>query len=456
MIPRIETKKVIIPLVVFSLYYFWQVRQAINGGVTEAWMKDNVPTSIDMRIASGSAINDSNTYENNITHIVEKVRDKDAKKDMNNITQIAEEDAIVSPVNNAVETNKSSIGQKNTYKETNNSQSLQPKNDTRTKTGNEEIATIADESRDPVALDGSKEEVIVITNSTTKDQAIPLAAIEELSVPVVPVEDFPNKTATELLLGCNDLKDATIVRTFGKGHTKAVYEVKLPSGESAIVKRNLNIGYQRYFENEVFYLKKMAKLYGDKTTKYFGECNAPMDKSKIKGKRKDVANKYLKSIASNFTGGGLAYAIQIGQPLVTKWEGDKKTEQKFRQCLASYFTPADLENFRSIARQYAAIPDHRLFFAEPGWTNSHVYAEQYALMDGTIGIQHIDLDNLHKCQKCSFEKVLEFNCATVRNVTFTPQLNCTEEYSVTHPVKDMNDHINATEANAKCAMHREK
>ena len=288
------------------------------------------------------------------------------------------------------------------------------------------------------------------------DRAIPLAAVEEYSVPVAPVEITPNKTANVLLLGCSDLKDATIVRTIGKGHTKAVYEVKLPSGERAIVKRNLNIRYRRNFENEAFYLKKMAELYGNKTTKYFGECNAPMDKSRIKGKRKDVASKYLKSIASNFTGGGLAYAIQIGRPLVTKWGGDKKTEETFRRCLASYFTPADLENFRSIARRYAAVPNHPLFFAKPGERNTHVFAEQYALMDGTIGIQHIDLDNLHKCKKCSFEEVLEFNCATVRNVTFSPQLNCTEEYSLTHPVKDMNDHINATEANAKCAMHREK
>lgn len=271
-------------------------------------------------------------------------------------------------------------------------------------------------------------------------------------VPIAPEKDTPNKTA---LLGCNDFKDVTIVRTLGKGHKKAVYEVKLPSGESAIIKRNLNVGYQSYFDHEAFYLKKMHELYGDQTVKYFGDCNVPYDEAKIKGLRPIHASKYLQSIASNFTGGGLSYMIQSGQPLVTKWEGQKAMDQKFRQCLASYFTSADLENFRSIARQYAAIPDHRLFFAQPGKWNSHIFAEQYALMDGPVGIRHIDLDDLYKCQNCSFDKVLEFNCETVRKVTFTHQLNCTEEYSLKHPVKDMNDHINSTEANAKCAMHRE-
>ena len=275
-----------------------------------------------------------------------------------------------------------------------------------------------------------------------------------ISFPIAPEEDTPNKTA---LLGCNDLKDVTIVRTLGKGHKKAVYEVKLPSGESAVIKRNLNAVDQRYFDHEAFYLKKMHELYGDQTIKYFGECNVPYryDEAKMKKLSLKARNFHLNSISSNFTGGGLSYVIQSGQPLVTKWEGRKNNDQMFRQCLASYFTSADLENFRSIARQYAAIPDHRLFFAKPGKWNSHVFAEQYALMDGPVGIRHIDLDDLYKCQNCSFDEVLEFNCETVRRVTFTPKLNCSEGYSLKHPVKDMNDHINSTEANAKCAMHRE-
>jgi len=73
MIPRISTKKVIILLVVYSIAFncFWQVRQATNGGVTDAWMNNNVPYSIDTDIRKnrGSAINNNNTYEINITHI---------------------------------------------------------------------------------------------------------------------------------------------------------------------------------------------------------------------------------------------------------------------------------------------------------------------------------------------------------------------------------------------------
>jgi len=74
---------------------------------------------------------------------------------------------------------------------TNTSAALQLQNDARKKTGSEENATIANESKDPAALDGSKGEVLVITNSTTKTNNTNTSAALQLQ------NDARKKTGSE-------------------------------------------------------------------------------------------------------------------------------------------------------------------------------------------------------------------------------------------------------------------
>jgi len=190
------------------------------------------------------------------------------------------------------------------------------------------------------------------------------------------------------------------------------------------------------------YLERLQSHYGrDQTIGYYGGCYKPS---------LNVNQNYLKNIAKDFAAGGTASLIELGQPLITtSGTGYKNKTDEYRECFAKHYTEADVENFRTIARQYAGYPDYPLLFVDPSHSyNSHIYAEQYILV--IAGIRHTDLDDVFPYENHTYEEALEINCGTVGKATYRPDLNCTLEHSLENPVEDMNLHIDVPQADSEC------
>jgi len=256
------------------------------------------------------------------------------------------------------------------------------------------------------------------------------------------------ETAERNLLGCNDMKNIKIIREVSTGNQKIIYEVELPSGQKAIAKRCISHRCVKYgkVKQEGLYLKYLQQYFGrQKTIAHYGECDMPYNLTKLH--TKGTGNRYLKSIASNFTRGGYTSIIELGKILIPTM-GGKEMDMNFRQCFASHFTDADLENIRSIARQYASYPESPLLFHDPEIKSHNACAEQYVVVDA--GIRHVDLDQIFLCKDCTYDKALEINCRTIRVLSHRPDLNCTLAYSLEHPVNNMSIHINARETHLEC------
>lgn len=285
-----------------------------------------------------------------------------------------------------------------------------------------------------------------------------------------------------ILLGCKDMANLHITSMISAGHRKIVYEVNVDLGgdrddsannnitttnggggdgqttkkrkvtaAKAVVKRCISHRCIQYgtLVSEARYLQRLQSYYGrNQTIRYYGGCYTKAPKKQQYGND----TQYLFKIARNFTAGGPASLIERGQLLITPG-GGRKTKtiayMKFRKCLARHYTDADLEDFRTIARQYAGYPDYPLLMANPSRKyNSHIYAEQYVLVDA--GIRHSDLDDIFPYRNHTYEEALEINCDTVRKVTFRPDLNCTLEHSLANPPENTNLHIDVRQAESEC------
>jgi len=274
------------------------------------------------------------------------------------------------------------------------------------------------------------EKKLTTTTAAVVDEKRQPAAVEKLgnSVPRV------NCTTVAQLRKC--------AKVLSTGRIKQVYAIELPSGDQVIVKYCKNKEYcmnHRSLHKEAAFLTKLQDAYGSsKTLGFYGACNHVQDN------RLQTGDNYMN-------------IMEKGEPLLVA-HGNHITNEHFRNCLASYLKEADLEDFKTIARQYAGFPEYPIYINDPQKKkggkpyNSQIYIEQYVL--SRAGIRHIDTDDMTPCPKCSYQKVLEFNCETMRKVTNRKDLNCTEEYSLEHPVQNWNLRINATEANLKCGSNR--
>jgi len=290
----------------------------------------------------------------------------------------------------------------------------------------------------------------VITQLTVEELMV--YSIEEELNNETPRAKMNKENSKTELLDCKDVPNIEIVRELGKGKKKMVYEVKLPSGGAAIAKRCIDDHCIRrgLLKREATYLKGLQRQYGrDKVIELYGACdggypNGGIDLLKGTRSSRKRNTRYLKKMASNFSEGYTSFS-EIGKPFLTTW---REGEVKFRKCFASYFTEADVESFRVIARQYAGYEGTPMILGKPKYFSDNIWVEQYIL--AKAGPRHVDLDMLGECQNCTYDEALKFNCGVVKDVVFQDDINCSLAYSLENPVLNLDDHINATEAEARC------
>ena len=272
------------------------------------------------------------------------------------------------------------------------------------------------------------------------------------------------------LLSCNDIRNLQIIRLIGKGVQKAVYEVKLPWGEHAVVKRCIShtCVKDQLIEKEGFFFNNLHHQYGDEAIDFFGACNASKDgieknMTSVQASGKKYFLNYLDpQIVTNFSV-GYTMVMELATPLLSTWNVLK--DGKARYCFSKYFTTADLEALRTVARQYANYSESPLILypdakqasktsTKKGKTvgignTDNYYAEQYII--SKAGLRHGDLDQITKCKNCTYESALELNCRVLSRLV-NINLNCTLAHSqeiFTHfPFQDV--HINSTEAVKYC------
>lgn len=285
------------------------------------------------------------------------------------------------------------------------------------------------------------------------DHAI-IASMPDFTSNSIDIEqELIEESQKKKLLGCNDIQNIEIIRELGIGKAKVTYEVKLPSGESALAKRCIhdNCLRQGLLTGEFRHLKTLQDQYGkENTIGVYGKCDAPYAEGGIdlqKGTRtsRKRNSRHLRIVASDFTEGYTAF-FEMGVPLLTKW----RDGVKFRKCFASYFTDADVDSFRVIARQYAGYPGSPIMLGQPGYFSDNIWAEQYII--AKAGARHADLDMLFPCEECTYEEALAHNCIIVQDVVFHKQMNCSLAFSLEHPILNLDEHINATEAERQCTL----
>ena len=80
------------------------------------------------------------------------------------------------------------------------------------------------------------------------------------------------------LLDCKDISNLEIVGIIGEGKKKITYEVNLPWGDQAVLKRckTKMCAYRKSTEIEGAYLRALLhKQYGSQAVAFYGECNLP-------------------------------------------------------------------------------------------------------------------------------------------------------------------------------------
>jgi hypothetical protein len=267
------------------------------------------------------------------------------------------------------------------------------------------------------------------------------------------------------LLDCKDMDKIKIIRQIGEGQQKRVYEVKLPSGGIAIAKRCISGKCVRkgMLEAEARHIVNLQKVHGrENTIHYYGECsakraphfqdnlkrirNAPSREEKVK--RQEESDIYVKENAADFRL-SFTWFSEIGKPLITEWH-KFTTEDSFRECFASHFTDADVEDFRTIARQYAVgYEGFHMILQKIGFPTDNIYIQQYIIADA--GIRHADLDAVYPCEECTYEEALLINCNIMKHVLFRENLDCSLEYSAKNPQTNPSKHVNVDKANLQCS-----
>ena len=247
------------------------------------------------------------------------------------------------------------------------------------------------------------------------------------------------------LLTCSEIRNLEIIRRIGNGERKAAYMVKLPSGKHALAKRCIHkvcLNDQSVAKEASFFMK-LQNQYGSEAVQFYGECNSTLPYPRLEYKDRRGFDK----AASNFSL-GYTSVVELGKPLITTWmKHNANTFLDKRKCFARYFTDADLEGFKFIARQYANMSSSpKLLGPESGYIDN-IFAEQYILTKA--GLRLGDLDSYETCKKCSYKKAVKHNCKIVSRVVFK-DLKCSLANSLKNPVKFPDDHINVTKAFMNC------
>jgi len=248
-----------------------------------------------------------------------------------------------------------------------------------------------------------------------------------------------NKTTTNnsvgqndrYLLGCKEIAELEVIRVLGEGQRKIAFEVKLPWGEQAVVKRckNYTCTKSNKKRKEAKILKELQEQYGDEAAHYFGECDAPTLPMDNEDGNLDSATftHHVKKNLSNFSVGYTA-VIELGKPLLPSWK------MRDRKCFAEFLTERDIEDIRNIARRYANFSKRPLLMGTVGHYSDNIFAQQYMTSIGggerEGRIHHIDLDMVITCKdeglekNCTADEVLEVNCQVMAYLSNIPNLDC--------------------------------
>ena len=134
-------------------------------------------------------------------------------------------------------------------------------------------------------------------------------------------------------------------------------------------------------------------------------------------------------------------------------------------CFAKFYTEADIEDFRNIARQFANFSESPITL-QIDTKGKHIYPQQYMTSIGGSSagrIKLLDLDVNETCQNretlsngedCTYDTALRTNCKIMAELTNIPNLNCSMPASTTSRTtlapNYSTDCINASHAVLEC------
>lgn len=207
------------------------------------------------------------------------------------------------------------------------------------------------------------------------------------------------------LLDCKDISNLEIVGIIGEGQQKRTYEVKLPWGDHAVLKRckSHRCVKRKITEKEGAYLRALRKQYGSQAVAFYGECNLPYQGY--------LNERYISDFSV-----GYSSVIELGQPLLRSWEKGRSAHE-MAKCISDFYTETDIEDLRNIARAYANFAEYPLLLTQmvswPKKPSDNIFPNQYMVSRGRI--LHIDLDMVFPClkspqRKCSVNNILDLNC----------------------------------------------
>ena len=224
------------------------------------------------------------------------------------------------------------------------------------------------------------------------------------------------------LLDCKDISNLEIVGIIGEGKKKRTYEVKLPWGDHAVLKRCKTqwCAQRKMTEKEGAYLRALHKQYGSQAVAFYGECNLP------------YRGHFRERDISDFSA-GYSSVIELGQPLLRSWEQGRSAHE-MAKCISDFYTETDIEDLRNIARAYANFAEYPLLLTNidrwPMKPSDNIFPNQYMVSRGRI--HHLDLDMVFPCLKeaqgqqeeCSVNNVLDMNCKVLSRLAHMPNIDC--------------------------------
>ena len=243
------------------------------------------------------------------------------------------------------------------------------------------------------------------------------------SVPTAP-NPVPTQAPTNArpLLDCKDILNLEIVGIIGEGKKKRTYEVKLPWGDHAVLKRckTQRCRGKKVTEKEGAYLRALHEQYGSQAVAFYGECNLP------------YRGHFRERDISDFSA-GYSSVIELGQPLLRSWEQGRSAHE-MAKCISDFYTETDIEDLRNIARAYANFAEYPLLLTNidrwPMKPSDNIFPNQYMVSRGRI--HHLDLDMVFPCLKeaqgqqeeCSVNNVLDMNCKVLSRLAHMPNIDC--------------------------------
>ena len=280
----------------------------------------------------------------------------------------------------------------------------------------------------------------------------------------------PTLLPPQAFLNCSDIDNLQIIRKLGQGKHKISFEVELPSTGKRMaakrchsahcVKRSLIL----HEAEKVYYYQHTKGIEG--LVRFYGSCDRAYPSN-------DHHQSTQTTAVTNFSVGHTAL-YEMGQVLM-----ENRFERRSLACLASYFTPADVEDLRRMARSYAAA---NILLENPTTLQTDNDSPAQFIVT-SHGIRHADVDFLFDCssstrnnnnnnnnthghfvnhgggswkaacppQQNSDKVILETNCRILLGgVAQQSHPNCTRAYSRAHPIQFPDRHVRVAKARTRC------